>query len=218
MSQNPTLSVVVRGTLVLMSSGTVATAIDSPCSRGETPACSAGDARDQLNQSQWRIKIVTAQATITILKQACEVMWIAGSIRDVRLHHFDFPKGPFRNALRLALEEAVSEELIRQERGWKLMLLLPRMLLHRPPRGGLIAKDKLHERFPSFARGEWLALLEASGRCDEEAAIARRRRRHQGDDVQKTAARAELKVALGELSSARQALATLQQCRNDLHV
>ena len=24
------------------------------------------------------------------------------------------------------------------------MLLLPRMLLHRPPRGGLIAKDKLH--------------------------------------------------------------------------
>ena len=128
-----------------------------------------------------------------------------------------FLKGPFRNAPRLALEEAVSEELIRQERGWKL---LPRMLLHRPPRGGLIAKDKLHERFQSFTRGEWLMLLEASGRFDEEAAIARRRRRHQGDDVQKRA-RAELKVALGEVSSARQALegeeialgtrATLQQ-------
>ena len=62
------------------------------------------------------------------------------------------------------------------------MLLLPRMLLHRPPRGGLIAKDKLHQRFQSFVRGEWLMLLEASGRCDEEAAIARRGRRHRGDD------------------------------------
>ena len=42
--------------------------------------------------------------------------------------------------------------------------------------------------------------------CEEQAAIARRRRRGQGDDVQKRAARDELKVALGELSSARQAL------------
>ena len=40
-------------------------------------------------------------------------------------------KGPFRNALRLALEEAVSEEGLRKERGWKLLLLLPRMLLFR---------------------------------------------------------------------------------------
>ena len=68
-------------------------------------------------------------------------------------------------------------------------------------------------------------LLEASGRCDEEVAIARRRRRHRGDDVQKRAARAELKVALGELSSAKQALeeeeiapgtrATLQQLTDE---
>ena len=62
-------------------------------------------------------------------------------------------------------------------------------------------------------------LLEASGRCDEEAAIARRRRRHRGDDVQKRAAQ------VGELSSARQALegeeiapgtrATLQQLTDE---
>ena len=68
-------------------------------------------------------------------------------------------------------------------------------------------------------------LLEARGRCDEEVAIARRRRRHQGDDVQKRAARAELQVALGELSSARQVLeeeeiapgtrATLQQLTDE---
>ena len=47
-------------------------------------------------------------------------------------------------------------------------------------------------------------LLDASGHCDEQAVIAGRRRRGQGDDVQKRAARAELKVSL--VSSARQAL------------
>ena len=40
-------------------------------------------------------------------------------------------------------------------------------------------------------------LFEASAHCDEQAAIARRK-------VQKRAARAKLKVALGELFSARQ--------------
>ena len=56
------------------------------------------------------------------------------------------------------------------------------------------------------SRGEWLTLLDASSQCDEQAAVARRRWRRQGDDVQKRAVRAEMKVALGELSSARQAL------------
>ena len=92
-----------------------------------------------------------------------------------------FLKGQFCNALRLALEEEVSEDVTRQERGWKLLLFLPRILLFWLPRGGTISKDKLHDRFRSFARGEWLMLLEASAHCDEQA--ARRRRRGQGDDV-----------------------------------
>ena len=49
-------------------------------------------------------------------------------------------------------------------------------------------------------------LLDASAQCDEQAAVARRRRQNQGDDVQTRACRAEVKVALGELSSARQVL------------
>ena len=32
-------------------------------------------------------------------------------------------------------------------------MLLPRMLLHRPPGGGLISKEKLVGRFEMFARG-----------------------------------------------------------------
>ena len=48
-----------------------------------------------------------------------------------------FLRGPFRSALRLALREFTEseEDHTRSNRGWKLLLLLPRMLLHRPPRG-----------------------------------------------------------------------------------
>ena len=67
----------------------------------------------------------------------------------------NFLKGPFRNALRVALEEATSVQESRQERGWKLFIILPRTLLHRRPRGGLIPKEKLVQRFEAFGRGEW---------------------------------------------------------------
>ena len=42
------------------------------------------------------------------------------------------------------------EEMARQERGWKLFLLLLRMLLQRPPGGGLLSKEKLSNRFKMF--------------------------------------------------------------------
>ena len=41
--------------------------------------------------------------------------------------------------MRIALSAgATLSDEVRQTRGWKLLLLLPRMLLFRPPRGGLI--------------------------------------------------------------------------------
>ena len=116
-------------------------------------------------------------------------------------------KGPFRNAMRLSLEEmTVRGDAVRQERGWKLFMLLPRLLL-RPARGGLISRKKLEDRFADFGRGEWMS-LEGSRKCAEEAATAhrRRRRRARENDVEKRAARALNFVQLGELSSARQAL------------
>ena len=49
--------------------------------------------------------------------------------------------------------------------------------------------------------------MEASSKCDDDAAARRRKRRQQeGDDLERRVARAEMMVALGELSSARQAL------------
>ena len=44
-----------------------------------------------------------------------------------------FLRGAFRSALELAIQEAVqgceTVDLMRQERGWKLLMMLPRMLL-----------------------------------------------------------------------------------------
>ena len=86
-------------------------------------------------------------------------------------------------------------------------MLLPRMLLHRPPGGGVIPRSKLVARFEVFTRGEWIQLLTASTLCNEKAASARQRqRRRGGDDVERRVRRAENMVHVGELSSARQAL------------
>ena len=62
------------------------------------------------------------------------------------------------------------------------------MFLHRPSRGGLIAKEKLEARFHAFGRGDWGQLLEASQKCDEKAAQSRRRgqRRTVVNDVEKS--------------------------------
>ena len=121
-------------------------------------------------------------------------------------------RGAFRSVLRIAMEEAVAGQEVfdevRQDRAWKLFLLLPRMLLHRPARGGLVPKAKLIERFAKFGRGEWADLVEESIRSAEagsQAAI-RKRRRQEDDDLARRVARAERLARLGELSSARQAL------------
>ena len=67
-----------------------------------------------------------------------------------------FLVGMFRNALKIALEEIVrTDDEVTQERGWKLFLMLPRMLLHRPPGGGQISKAKLLQRFQQFVEGHW---------------------------------------------------------------
>ena len=120
--------------------------------------------------------------------------------------------GSFRIALKVAIEEilngAARRNMVQQERGWKLFLLLPRMMLHRSPRGGLIGREKLISRFDKFAAGQWHDLIMASNKCAEEAATVRQRRarRVQGNQDDRRATRAFNFVQMGELSSGRQAL------------
>ena len=58
--------------------------------------------------------------------------------------------GAFRSALRIALQEIIdgtkAQSEVRTVRGWKLLLLLPRMLLYRGHRGGLIPRKQLETR------------------------------------------------------------------------
>ena len=85
-----------------------------------------------------------------------------------------FLRGSYRNAMRVAMEESLHPLEARKTRGWKLFLLLSRMLLHRPPRGGNIPRSKLAQRFDDFSGGSWARLLEASGDCNEHATVAQR--------------------------------------------
>ena len=57
----------------------------------------------------------------------------------------------------------------RATRAWKLLLLLPRMLLFRPPRGGLVPRKKLEARFAQFQAGQWVQLLDEGTQCAQEA-------------------------------------------------
>ena len=128
-----------------------------------------------------------------------------------------FLRGPFRSALKLALEEATrSLDEVDQERGWKLLNMLPRMLLNKVG-SGAIPRSILIARFEAFARGDWIQLVAASDACDDSVASARRRsgRRQPRDDIALRATRVELLVQLGELLSAWQALegAALAQAR-----
>ena len=120
-----------------------------------------------------------------------------------------FLRGAYKTAMRVALTEfhQAGQDETRRRRAWTLFLLLPRLLLFRPARGGLLPKGQLQERFNRFTHGEWLLLLTESRDNTERAMqTQRRRRRTQQDTVERRVQRAEALVHLGELSSGRQAL------------
>ena len=122
-----------------------------------------------------------------------------------------FMKGAYRSAIRIALTEIdegrTPNAILRTSRGWKLFLLIPRLLLHRPPRGGKIPKAQLQRRIESFSRGECGSLLASAQESTSRGAQAfSRRRRVIRDDVESRAAQAEALVQMGELSSPHQAL------------
>ena len=109
-----------------------------------------------------------------------------------------FLRGSCRSTMRLALSECqhAGMDEDRQCRAWKLFLFLPRMLLFRNARGGLLAKGQLQERFHQFSQGRWIELLSAS-RDSSSRAAQFQSRRTQLDEAM---------VHLGELSAGRHAL------------
>ena len=118
-----------------------------------------------------------------------------------------FFRGGYRAAVRLALEEIVSgwDDAVKQERGWKLFIFFPRMLLSRLCRGGLVSRRKLETRFQKFFAGDWAGLVADSEDLTSQASTARvRKSRRHHPDVK--AARAEKLAMMGELSAAHQAL------------
>ena len=118
-----------------------------------------------------------------------------------------FLQGPFRNALLMALEEACHPAGLRKEREWKLLMLLPRLLLHKPPRGSNVPRHKLVTRFEQFAQGQWGSLiLDSVDACEIASRNRARRTRRPVDDVAKRAERAQTLVMMGEVSAGRQAL------------
>ena len=122
-----------------------------------------------------------------------------------------FLRGAYRSALRIALREicegAAQHDETRQTCGWKLLVLLPRMVLFRPPRGGLIPRQRLFDRFVLFNQGSWIQLLIEGRECCEASMNAvRRRRRTTTDSIERRAERAQMMVMMSEVSSGRQVL------------
>ena len=123
-----------------------------------------------------------------------------------------FLRGAYKSAMRVALREweagtEVGDD-VRRCRAWKLFVLLPRMLLRKPVRGGLVPKSKMSERFASFSQGRWDDLLIQS-RDSALAAVqpqVKRRRRPAPNCPDVRAERAHRLTQLGELSAARHAL------------
>ena len=91
---------------------------------------------------------------------------------------------------------------LQQDRGWKLFLLLPRMLLHKPARG-TIPKAKLVACFDKFAAGQWNDIINEGVQCAEDAATLFRRQRRR--DAQTVRERRALR-ALQCVQSVRQTL------------
>ena len=121
-------------------------------------------------------------------------------------------RGAYVAAVRVSIHEILdgkaSGHIQREVCGWKLFFLLPRLLLFRPLRGGLVSKRQLHERMALFNAGDWAQLLLESNSIAEAGtqAAVQKRRQHVQDDISRRAARAERLALLGELSAGRQAL------------
>ena len=77
-----------------------------------------------------------------------------------------FLRGVFRGALKVSPQEILRgqqrNDRVAESRGWKLFLLPLRILLFRPPRGGLLPKGRLREGVDRCSQGDWVTLVQMS--------------------------------------------------------
>ena len=132
-------------------------------------------------------------------------------------------KGSFRAALICALREVLDGNNqgheLRVERGWKMLTLLPRMLLARP-RGGKVSKKKLQARIDLFASGQSVVVgcerrVRSCWGCFEGASITQTQTgQHPDEGAEGGSARAAGRQALEGADVAPGNLATLAQLTN----
>ena len=76
-----------------------------------------------------------------------------------------FLRGPMKQAYKVALEETTRASDCNDQqariRAWKLFMLLPRLLLHRPLGETIVYKEILTKRFDDFNKGKWTDLMVA---------------------------------------------------------
>ena len=92
-----------------------------------------------------------------------------------------------------------------RERAWKLFLLVPRLLLARPPASGSVGKAALLKRVEDFRAGRWSALLQAA-RATGVSSSGSRPPEDAASRAVRARERACAQVRRGELSRARQTL------------
>ena len=123
------------------------------------------------------------------------------------IHNEGCLQGAMQKALDEIMEGRHRRNVVKEERGWKLFFLIPRLLLFKPARGGGVSRNQLEDRLRRFASGEWLSLLTESRKDSEAATDASVRKRRRGAPTDESrAVRAKQLVSLDEFSAARRAL------------
>ena len=111
----------------------------------------------------------------------------------------NFIRGRIRQAMTMSLTSILQADTHEQKlRAWKLWMLLPRMLMRRPPNTRQLSKEEWRARIAHFQAGRWSHLLDAVERTTPTQPST--------NTLEQRARRARHLVHQGELSAARQAL------------
>ena len=100
-----------------------------------------------------------------------------------------FLAGAFRSALKAGLQE------ICKDRATNTVVVIPRLLLWRPPRGGLVPRGRLQEQLRQISAGNWVSMLERTLEAALQGKEAQCRRcRTQKDTLERRVVRAMVRV------------------------